>query len=106
MGNKMITYTASDARKNFFSLIRDTAIGAYTPTISLRDSGAVVMMSLEEYESWQETLDVMSDSKLLADLKEASQESVDEAVSLGDLIKDLGLENEVDYPTKGKKAAK
>lgn len=104
--SKLITYTASDARKNFYSLVRDTAIGAYTPTISLRDSGTVVMMSLEEYESWQETLDVMSDSKLVTDINEATQESVDDATHLGELIKELGLEDEVDYPAKGKKTIK
>ncbi len=98
--NKTITYTASDARKNFYEIVRDTARGAYTPTINLRDSQPVIMMSLEEYESWQETLEVMSDPELVADLKEAAQESIKDAITHEELLKELGLEDDPDLQLK------
>lgn len=104
--HRTIIYTASDARKNFYQVVQQAAQGLYTPTIHLRNVDPVVMISLEDYEGMLETLEIMNDPELVADLKEAAQESVADGTTLEELITELGLEDEVDYPAKGKKATK
>lgn len=63
--------TASEARQNFYSLIKDVAKGLRSYEIRLRGSDPVVILNKEELESWLETFEVLSDQKLVRDLKES-----------------------------------
>jgi len=55
----MTRINATDARKGFFGLIRDAIDGHCVYKIHHR-KGDVVLMSEEEYDSLQETLDLLS----------------------------------------------
>jgi PHD/YefM family antitoxin component YafN of YafNO toxin-antitoxin module len=54
------SYTASDARKQFYTLIKTAASGLAPIEINLLHTDPVVMISKADYESWLETLDIMS----------------------------------------------
>lgn len=87
--NKQITYTASQARDNLYSLIKDTALGIKTPRITLKGQNPVVMISQEEYDSWMETIDIMSSPEETRAIRESIKD--DELIDLEDAIKSLDL---------------
>jgi PHD/YefM family antitoxin component YafN of YafNO toxin-antitoxin module len=64
-----ISYTASNARKNLYTLIKTAAAGLNTIEINLRHTDPVVMMSKSDYDSWLETLDIMSNSEEIATIR-------------------------------------
>lgn len=68
------TLPATKARKQFFKLIQATDQPGTTVTITVEGEPKVVMMSVEEFEGWQETLEIMSDKKLLKRLEEAMKD--------------------------------
>ena len=54
-----MTITATEARQNWFQLLRKSAKGHVPVKISCRD-GDVVMISEEDYESLLETLELLT----------------------------------------------
>jgi len=75
---------ASEARTNFYQILEEAGSGLRQFTISHRNKPNVVVMSAEEFEGWQETLEIMSDKKLVKSIERArkstktySQEEVD-----------------------------
>lgn len=75
--------TATEARRQFFTLLEIAEKPGMTVTITHEGHPTVVVMSLEEFEGWQETLEIMSDSQMMNDIREAIQER--ETVPLEDL---------------------
>ncbi len=67
------TISATEARKNFYELVRKASKPGAKIIITLEGEEPVIMMSQEEVESWMETLAVMSDPKLVQDIKEAER---------------------------------
>lgn len=65
---KTTSVTATKARQNFFEIIKDTHDGK-TYTITINGDPKIVMMSAEEFEGWQETLEIMSDPELAKSIK-------------------------------------
>lgn len=65
------TLPATKARKQFFKLIKAADQPGTTITITVEGEPKVVMMSVEEFEGWQETLEILSDRKLTKNIKEA-----------------------------------
>ncbi|MEK7528518.1 MAG: type II toxin-antitoxin system Phd/YefM family antitoxin [Patescibacteria group bacterium] len=63
--------TATKARQNFFQLIEKADKPGASVTITIDGNPRVVMMPLEDFEGWQETLEIMSDKKLMKGIKEA-----------------------------------
>lgn len=61
--------TATEARKNLFALIATAGKPGAFVMISHAGTPKVVMMSLEEFEGWQETLEILSDPELAKDIK-------------------------------------
>jgi prevent-host-death family protein len=55
------TLPISEARKNIFKIIGETKRPGIYYTITDKGRPASVIMSAEEFESWQETLEVMRD---------------------------------------------
>ena len=60
---------ANEARANFYQLLEEAGTNLRQFTITHRGKPLVIMMSQEEFEGWQETLDVMSDKKLLTSIR-------------------------------------
>ena len=82
----MTHVTATKARKNFFQLLEQVNHPGQSVRISLRDDVDVVMMSAEEYDGWIETLDIMSDSELVKDIREGMEDfAAGRYISLDDL---------------------
>jgi prevent-host-death family protein len=78
------TLTASDARANFYQLLTNVVDNLSQFTIKIRGKGDAVVMSAAELDGWKETLEIMSDKKLMASLNRAmkskktyTQEEVD-----------------------------
>lgn len=71
----MTTYvTATKARKQFFKMIDMASTPGASVTITHAGLPKVVMMSVDEFEGWMETLEIMSDPKLVKDIEEGMKE--------------------------------
>lgn len=69
------TLPATKVRQQFFKLIEATEQPGSSITITVAGEPKVVMMSVEDFEGWQETLEIMSDEKLVKDIKKARKEA-------------------------------
>lgn len=61
--------TATDARRQFFSLIEKAGTPGFPVTITHEGIPRVVVMSSEEFEGWQETLEIVTDASLTRSIK-------------------------------------
>lgn len=68
--------TATQARQNFFKLVAKADNPGSSVTITVDGEPRVVMMSLDEFEGWQETLDIMADKNLVKAIKEGITDKV------------------------------
>lgn len=75
------TIPASQARSNFYYLLEEVNKKLRQFIITLRGKQQAVLLSVEEWQSWQETLEIMSDKKLMKDIREG----------LSQLKKDKGI---------------
>ena len=86
--------TPTQARKDFFNLAEKARVPGHYVHISLRGEGSnVVLMSEDELEGWQETLEIMSDPVLRKQLDQAMKEMKNgtlKTVSLEEAFKQLG----------------
>jgi antitoxin YefM len=69
--------TATEARKNFFSVVNQANHPGSVVAITHEGIPKVVMVSFEEYEGLLETLEIMSDPETVADLNTAIREMHD-----------------------------
>lgn len=61
--------------------------------ITVNGRPSAVLMSAEEFESWKETLEIMSDPKLMKDIKEAEKDiKAGRVHDWEDVKKELGLD--------------
>ncbi|MDD5041477.1 MAG: type II toxin-antitoxin system Phd/YefM family antitoxin [Candidatus Peribacteraceae bacterium] len=67
--NKCIT--ATEARKRFYALIDAAEHPGVSVVITHEGIPKVVVMSFEEFEGWQETMEIMADPELDKELTEA-----------------------------------
>lgn len=86
----MKTVSATDARRQFFDLIEQAGKPGSCISITHRDLPGVVLMSYDEFEGWMETMEIMSDPKLMKDIAAgvAEKESGD-TVPLADVLKKI-----------------
>lgn len=63
--------TATKARKNFYAVIDQAGHPGVAVAITHEGIPKVVVMSFEEYEGWQETMEIMADPALDKELEEA-----------------------------------
>ena len=75
MMNAITTLTASEARKNLYTLLKKASQGLQVFEISLRGNhDSVILINKAELESWQETLDILTNKEeLMAVRKGKSQ---------------------------------
>lgn len=60
--------TATEARKKFYAVIDEAGHPGMAVAITHGGIPKVVIMSFEEYEGWQETMEIMADPELSADI--------------------------------------
>ncbi len=84
-------YTASEARDNLYAILKDASIGLQTYEVTQRGGSPIVIMSKEEFNGWQETLDIMSNpdeyKAILKSLREKKK------VPLTTVMKKMGLKD-------------
>lgn len=83
--------TVTQARQNFFKLIEQAHRPGCFITISVEGEPKVIMMSVEDFEGWQETLEIMSDSVLSKSLHKTLREKNPKTYSLEEVKKRLKL---------------
>jgi len=83
------SYTASDARQNLYSLIKSAASGLTAIEINLRSTEPVVMISKADYDSWLETLDVLSSPDEISAIRKGRKTK--KFITHAQIKKELGL---------------
>lgn len=68
--NIKTTKSATEVRKDFFDILDQVERSGVPYTITKAGKPVVVMMSAEQYESWEETLDIMSDPEAVEGIKQ------------------------------------
>lgn len=68
--NIKTTKSATEVRKDFFDILDQVERSGVPYTVTKGGKPVVVMMSAEQYESWEETLDIMSDPELVKGIEE------------------------------------
>jgi len=63
--------TASDARSNFYELVEQSNKNFSNFVITHKGKPKAVMISYESFESWQETITVLSDKRLMNQIIES-----------------------------------
>lgn len=66
----MSIYTATNARQNFFQIIKDVCKSHKPARITNKDKNNIVMMSEEDYNSIQETLYLLSIPNMRKSIRE------------------------------------
>jgi len=86
------TISASKARSNFYSLIDEVANKLKRFTITKRGEAKVIMMHPDEVASWEETMEILSNKKLVSDiLKSELERKSKKTISEKKLLKELGI---------------
>lgn len=89
----MTTISATKARANLYDLIDEVSASGKRVGITKKGETKVVLMSVEELESWEETNEILSDKKLMKDLKEAEEDiKQGRFITFEQLKKDLKLD--------------
>lgn len=85
-------FTASEARKEFFSILREIETPGVFITITHAGHPKGVFISFEEFEGWMETMDIMSDPEEVKTIRNAQREKEKgEVVNLEEFRKNLGV---------------
>ena len=69
----MKTLTATDARDDWFSLLRNSVKGHRIYRITAKEGGAI-LLSEEDYENLLETLELLSTPRMLKSIRQAKKE--------------------------------
>ena len=86
------TISASKARSNFYGLIDQVTNNLKRFTITRRGEARVVMMHPDEVASWDETMEILADKKLVGEiLKSESERKVKKIIPEKKLLKELGI---------------
>ena len=75
MSNLSSILHANEARSNFYQILDEVSGGLRQFTVSHRNKPNVVIMSAEEFEGWQETMEILADKKLVSSIKKATKSS-------------------------------
>lgn len=60
---------ASEARANFYQILEEVGENMRQFVITHRAGKPVIIMSQEEFEGWQETLEILADKNLMASIR-------------------------------------
>lgn len=72
--NIKTTLSATDVRNNFFDILDKVGQTNLPYTITREGKPVAVIMNAEEYESWMETLDIMSNPELVKGIEEGKKD--------------------------------
>lgn len=90
----MTTLTATAVRQNFFKVIEKVDKKSAPLTITINGLPKVVILPIEKYESWRETIEIMSDKKLMKDIRKAQRQiAKGQIISLDQLEQKYAMKN-------------
>ncbi|MDP3973317.1 MAG: type II toxin-antitoxin system Phd/YefM family antitoxin [Candidatus Daviesbacteria bacterium] len=101
----MTTISASTARANLYDLIDQVALSGKRVGITKKGESKVVLISQDDLDSLEATLDVMSDPELMEAIRQG-----DEDIKAGrvrdweDIKKELGLDSKTDVSSQTKQS--
>jgi len=72
--NTRTTLSISEARKNIFNITDEAQKPGNYYTLTEKGRPKVVIISAEEFESWQETIEILADPVVMKDIKEANSD--------------------------------
>ncbi|MFZ3085577.1 MAG: type II toxin-antitoxin system Phd/YefM family antitoxin [Candidatus Hydromicrobium sp.] len=88
----MNTISASKARDNLYKILDEVKNGLKSYTITLRGEAQAVVINPEELEAWEETLDILSDNKLIVQILKSQEEiKMGKYLNEDDIIKELNI---------------
>ena len=100
------TLPITKARENLTSLVENAKNRLSEYIITVNGSPAAVLISAQEYESWKETNEIMSNPKLMDDIKEGEKDIREGRYSdWEDVKKELGWDVQAKNRLKSKNAA-
>lgn len=65
---------ANEARANFYQLLTEVGESFRRFTITHRGRAKAIVMPIEDVEAWEETLEILSDKKLMSDVKKSKED--------------------------------
>lgn len=84
--------TASQTRANIYNILDQVKNNLAQFIISHKGVPTAALIPLEELESWQETLEIMSDQKLMKQIKQGEKDiKLGKTIPMDKVIKELGL---------------
>jgi len=72
--NSKNTLSITDARNNFFEIADKAQKSGEVFTLTEHGRPKAVIMSVDQFDSWQETLEIMGDEELMKDIKEVEKD--------------------------------
>lgn len=72
--NSKNTISITEARKRIFDIADKVQAAKTVFFLTQNGKAKVVMMSVDEFDSWAETLDIMSDPELMKEIREAEDD--------------------------------
>ena len=99
------TFSATAARKQFFKVLDLAEAPGFSVTITREGRPPLIIMSQEEFEGWQETMEIMSDPQLVKDIREGMADT--ETITLEELEAEMHATRNVHRHSQkeGRKAA-
>lgn len=89
------TISSTEARQKFAEVIDNIDRTSARYTLTVNGKPKVVMVNAEEFESWQETWEIMSDPELMAGIRQGEEDiRQGRFITLDELKKELELEDE------------
>ena len=86
------TISSTEARQNFAEVIDRVGNAGMRYTLTVNGKPKVVMLNADEYDSWMETLEIISDPELVKSIKRAEKEFKEgKYVTLDELKAQLGF---------------
>jgi len=86
------TISASKARSNFYTLLEEVTNKFKRFAITRRGEVQVVLMHPDEVASWEETMDILADKKLVVQIfKSELERKTNRTISEEKLFKELGI---------------
>ncbi len=88
----MNTISASKARNNLYKILDEVKNGLKSYTITLRGEAQAIIINPEEVAAWEETLDILSDNKLVEQLLVSKEEiKSGQYLDEDDILKELNI---------------
>lgn len=89
----MTTISATQARANLYDLIDEVAASGKRVGITKKGITKAILISAEEYESWQETNEILADKSLVRAIRQGEKDLQSGRVyDWEDVKKELGID--------------